>query len=549
MCQQCGETLVDKHQYKKTVVEAATCTDTGIAKFTCPCGASYTEETPETGHTYEVIGTADACQTCSACNDTLFIHEPEYRNANGVCQHYCTICDYVFFDTEHILETKTTAATCGTDGLEISTCLICKEVISETVIPATGKHKIDTRTTEPTCTEDGFSIEFCKICNQEFRTLKWKKATGHNGKTEIVAEATCGSAGLRITTCANCNEVIEREEIPPTGNHTTETIIIPATCIDYGRETTVCTVCGTETHYIEIKPIPENHTIEIIVTEPTCVQSGLSKEVCKFCEKEFSRKILPAETENHTKESQIIEPTCAETGLERIVCTVCNAEFSRKTLAKTNAHTPTSSISAATCGQPGVALTWCKVCNAEIERVETPATGKHTAITELTEATCARDGLRITKCQVCNKELNRTILPATGRHKAEADDGDPATPVRCTSCGKTLKQSAKKPQDIIAMNELAFEIFKTIRSICIPLAILSFASCGWKFLGSIFFGNYVSMAGTDMMKAQKQLVMTILAVLFIVLFPRIYGVAITLFQEGFANGDGTIFKPWTPGGS
>lgn len=107
----------------------------------------------------------------------------------------------------------------------------------------------------------------------------------------------------------------------------------------------------------------------------------------------------------------------------------------------------------------------------------------------------------------------------------------------------------KVQENIHGMNDLTFEIFKTIRTICIPLAIISFASCGWKFLGSIFFGNYVSMAGTDMMKAQKQLVLTILAVMLVVLFPRIYGVAIKLFQEGFANGDGTIFKPWTPGGS
>lgn len=387
VCQQCGETVVDNHQYQEIVVEAASCTTPGVSTFTCMCGDSYTEETPPTGHAYTATGTANACQTCNLCGMIVSAHEPENRDANGKCQQYCTICKYVFYNT--------------------------------------------------------------------------------------------------------------------------------------------------------------NHTIETIVTEPTCVESGLSIEVCKFCSKEFNRKILEA-TGKHIKEIQIAAPTCAESGLERDVCKVCNAEFSRKVLPKTNNHTLTTTINAATCGQPGLATTWCKICGVETERVETPATGRHTEITETTEATCEKDGVKLVKCEVCNKEIRRTVIPARGRHVAEADDGDPSTPVRCWYCGKTLREGNDTSKNINGMNEFAFKIFKTIRTICIPLAIISFASCGWKFLGSIFFGNYVSMAGTDMMKTQKQLVLTILAVMLVVLFPRIYGAAIALFQEGFENGDGTIFKPWTP---
>lgn len=309
VCQQCGKTVVDNHQYQETVVTAATCTSPGVSDFTCMCGDSYTEETPPTGHAYTATGTANACQTCNICGKNISTHEPENRDANGKCQQYCAICNFVFYNTEHILET----------------------------------------------------------------------------------------------------EVIE-----------------------------------------------------------------------------------------------------------------------------------------ATCGQPGLATTWCKICGVETERKETPATGRHTEITQTTDATCEKDGVKIVKCEVCNTEIRRTVIRATGRHFAEADDGDPSTPVRCRYCGKTIREGNDTSKNINNMNDLAFEIFKTIRTICIPLAIISFASCGWKFLGSIFFGNYVSMAGADMMKAQKQLVLTILAVMLIVLFPRIFGAAITLFQEGFANGDGTIFKPWTP---
>ena len=89
---------------------------------------------------------------------------------------------------------------------------------------------------------------------------------------------------------------------------------------------------------------------------------------------------------------------------------------------------------------------------------------------------------------------------------------------------------------VTEMDDFAFEVYKAIRSVVVPLAIVSFASCAYKFLGSIFFGNYASMAGNDMMKAQKQLVFTIMAVLFIGLLPGILSTAITIFK-------GTAWEP------
>lgn len=85
-------------------------------------------------------------------------------------------------------------------------------------------------------------------------------------------------------------------------------------------------------------------------------------------------------------------------------------------------------------------------------------------------------------------------------------------------------------KNIANMDEFAYKVYKAIRSIVCPLAIISFASCGYKFLGSIFFGNYASMASNDMMKAQKQLVYTIMAVFFIIFLPKIFSFAIGVFQ-------------------
>lgn len=170
-----------------------------------------------------------------------------------------------------------------------------------------------------------------------------------------------------------------------------------------------------------------------------------------------------------------------------------------------------------------------------------------------TYASCTQDGVRTERCVKCG-DLLQTVTKAKG-HSGTAYNGDCTKGVRCSTCGSTLgtqsshtyaNGSATKcsypgcsytrtPQsssdaNIKDMNNYAFKVYKVIRSICVPLAIISLASCGFTFLGSIFFGNYSSMAGGDMMKAKKQAVYTVLAIMFIVLLPKIFGAAISFFS-------------------
>ena len=448
VCSKCNKTLVDKHAYTETITPA-TCTANGTRTSTCACGHTFTTKIPAPGHNYANTGELDACQTCSRCGEKITYHKADYRNVDGKCQNYCTICEYVFFTTTHITETKTTAPTCGTNGLEIITCRVCEEVISETILPATGKHKKDTKTTEPTCTEDGFSIEFCKICNQEFETLKWKKALGHEEKHTITTAPTCASPGLQTTTCTRCNQTLRTTEIQATGEHTPQIQTIAPTCTENGSLITTCTVC------------------KLIISQ------------------EVGHNALGHEEKN----TITIAPTCASTGLQTTTCTRCN-----KTLRTT----------------------------------EIQATEEHTPETTTIERTCSTDGVTITTCQVCKKEISRTnIKKALGYCIAETDDGKKETSQRCIYCGKIVVEAIYTSNNL---NDFAFNMYKIIAVISISLAIISLASCGWKFLGAIFFGNYASMAGNDMMKAQKQFIFTILAIMFIILLPKIFAAAIAFFK-------------------
>lgn len=186
-----------------------------------------------------------------------------------------------------------------------------------------------------------------------------------------------------------------------------------------------------------------------------------------------------------------------------------------------------------------------------------PKCGKQTLkIRPLRDPTCVNAGRGVQVCtnNLCRYEGAYVTLPAKG-HSGAATNGDCTKQVKCSACGSTMGSrsshiyasgsdtkcsypgcsytraaNSKIDANVEDMNTAAVNAYKVIRSICVPLAIVSLASCGFTFLGSIFFGNYSSMAGGDMMKAKKQAVYTVLAIMFIVLLPKIFSWAIGFFS-------------------
>lgn len=116
-CNVCGATRTpENHVYTSKVTTAATCGAAGERTYTCSvCGDSYTEAIAATGnHTYDNACDAD----CNVCGAT---RTPANHNYVGEV---------------------TTAATCGKDGVQTYTCIVCFLTYTDT-IPATGEHTYD----------------------------------------------------------------------------------------------------------------------------------------------------------------------------------------------------------------------------------------------------------------------------------------------------------------------------------------------------------------------------------------------------------------------
>ncbi len=222
-------------------------------------------------------------------------------------------------------------------------------------------------------------------------------------------------------------------------------------------------------------------------------------------------------------------------------------------------------------------LIWALPASAASDTVSNcPKCGLYTIkIRPLNEPTCVDAGRGVQVCtnNLCRYEGSYVIFPAKG-HSGTASNGDCTKQVRCSTCSSTIgTQSAhtyasstatrcnfpgcsqtraisskvdtsSKPDTTTTPNtsgatsassnsmyQYAFNIYKIARNICVPLAILSLASCGFTFLGSIFFGNYASMASNDMMKAKKQFIYTIIALVVIVFLPAFFNEATAFFRQ------------------
>ncbi|MBP3413349.1 MAG: hypothetical protein J6K89_08845, partial [Oscillospiraceae bacterium] len=144
------------HSFKEEIINAPTCTATGLKRYTCTtCGYSYNSDPiPSTGHT--------------------------------------PVTD------------KGYAATCTTPGLsDGSHCSVCNTVLMEqTVIPAKGHTEVIVPGYAPTCLNSGMSDGIiCSVCQMVIQAQEAIARLGHN------YIYTDNHDGTHTGICQNCNKV------------------------------------------------------------------------------------------------------------------------------------------------------------------------------------------------------------------------------------------------------------------------------------------------------------------------------------------------------
>ncbi|MBE7101291.1 MAG: hypothetical protein E7364_06745 [Clostridiales bacterium] len=221
----------DHENITENVVIDPTCYEKGELKETCDdCGKTWTEDIEKVAHTWndgEVVVEA-------TCTET------------GITRYTCTVegCeaveDRVTDKVEHTrVEMPAVAPTCTTVGYtEWYKCGDCGLVLTKKQeIPALGHVETELKAVAPTCTETGLTAGVgCVTCGEVFTAQTVVPATGHNIVTVAGKPATCTETGLTDgQVCENCGKVyVEQTEIPATGHKDSDG--------DFS-----CDVCGVDT--------------------------------------------------------------------------------------------------------------------------------------------------------------------------------------------------------------------------------------------------------------------------------------------------------------
>lgn len=216
----------DHENITENVVIDPTCYEKGEMKETCDdCGKTWTEDIEKVAHTWndgEVVVEA-------TCTET------------GITRYTCTVegCeaveDRVTDKVEHTrVEMPAVVPTCTTVGYtEWYKCGDCGLVLTKKQeLPALGHVETELQAVAPTCTETGLTAGVgCATCGEVITAQTVVSATGHNIVTVAGKPATCTEAGLTDgQACETCGTVyVEQKGISATGHN---------------FETDFCAICG-----------------------------------------------------------------------------------------------------------------------------------------------------------------------------------------------------------------------------------------------------------------------------------------------------------------
>ncbi|MBP3413390.1 MAG: hypothetical protein J6K89_09050, partial [Oscillospiraceae bacterium] len=330
-CSKCSQTTtvtlpkLNTTDYTRTTTTAATCTATGVDKYTWKTTTygsfSFNATTAALGHGYTTKVTAPTC------------------TAQGYTTHTCSRCSHSYKDTYVAAKGHTevideaVAATCTTAGkTEGKHCSVCKAVlVAQQTIPAKGHTEVIDKAVAATCTTAGKTEgKHCSVCKAVLVAQQTVPAKGHTEVIDKAVAATCTTSGkTEGKHCSVCDAVLVAQQTTPAKGHT-EVIdkAVAATCTTSGKtEGKHCSVCNAI--LVAQQTVPAKGHTEVIdkAVAATCTTAGKTEgKHCSVCNAVLvAQQNIPAK--GHTEViDKAIAATCTTAGkTEGKHCSVCNA--------------------------------------------------------------------------------------------------------------------------------------------------------------------------------------------------------------------------------
>ena len=391
-----------------TIVEA-THTTTGLKQAICSCGESQMEEIPmKEEHAYSAWQVVKE----AACT------EEGLEERICICGHKDSRAIPAAHDM--LEESVAVEATCEKDGLKAFTCTLCKEVIVEEIIPATG-HKAMAEWTVVVaagCETDGEEKLCCENCEAVLES-KTTPATGHSFEGEndgwvFSDDKNCATIDNKTRVCSACGHK-ETEALTTAHKWKVVKVVKAVTCTTDGLEHCVCTLCATEE---DVVVAATGHSYEWVTTEATCTKDGIKEDKCAGCGDVRATELLEAKGHNYVNVVDTAA-TCTVPGEQHQECDVCGEVLKdSKEVIPVAAHdfVDWKIVCEATCTNEGKQERFCRICGTNeevvIEKIDHVYDWAHAS--EKDAPTCTADGKLSWMCETCGDIQGYMPDKATG---------------------------------------------------------------------------------------------------------------------------------------
>ncbi len=332
---------------------------------------------------------------------------------------------------------KVTEPGCGTMGFTTYQCNVCKEIFSESWVPATGAHTwTDLPAKAPTCALPGYEAgKQCSVCGLEVPGATIPALDAEATECEwidLTPTINCVTGGTKKYECASCKATYEVEIKPGEHNfdESNPELVKPATEAASGLAHVYCTLCGD---YKEVEVLfvhdCEDYLYYNALVPATCTVDGMkAHNECRICgalwntagtkaltDSQIEDLVLTAShTFAHTNTCQCTDltaphiATCVDTLL---YCEVCKQNIAVEIEHVFDFDNPDLPGVSATCTHSGYKYDLCDVCGLARGTENIPALG-HKSITVNVPATCTTYAYSYTICVRGNCDSPAAFLPA-----------------------------------------------------------------------------------------------------------------------------------------
>lgn len=139
---------------------------------------------------------------------------------------------------------------------------------------------------ESTCQTEGYDLYRCSKCNNEIRKNTIPKKEHQKGDWKVIEEPTCKDEGLKAKKCIVCGEILDRQTLSKTNNHSwnEDRIVVEPTYESDGIKEYTCSMCNTTKTENIPKLIRCDHNYEYVSNNNGTHTIKCSK--CEYTEKE-----------------------------------------------------------------------------------------------------------------------------------------------------------------------------------------------------------------------------------------------------------------------